>query len=30
MSVDADAHCWESNEKRALQFVGGCFLELAT
>jgi divalent metal cation (Fe/Co/Zn/Cd) transporter len=30
MSVDADAHRRESNEKRALQFVGGCFFVLAT
>jgi divalent metal cation (Fe/Co/Zn/Cd) transporter len=29
MSVDADAHRRETNEKRALQFVGGCFLVLA-
>src|SRR6478736_1050431 len=29
MSVDSDVHLRERNEKRALRFVGACFLLLA-
>src|SRR5258706_7380685 len=30
MSVDSDVHRREANEKRALRFVGACFLLLAS